>query len=78
MMGSTCIYRTLMTFDYFMGWVLTWALIWAMSGPGPQPRPLRPIECGGLRFSLKFIGVVGLGFNLTRCARVVGLDRLLA
>ena len=62
---------------------MTWALVWAMSGPGPQPRPLRPIECGGFDFrlslsELSFIGVVGLGFNLTRCARVVGLDRLLA
>jgi len=36
MMGSTCIYRVLMTFDHFMGWALTWAPAWAMSGPGPK------------------------------------------
>ena len=40
MMGSTCIYRALMTFDHFMGWALTWAPAWApawaMSGPGPK------------------------------------------
>jgi len=46
MMGSTCIYRALMTFDHFMGWVLSWAVVWAMNGPGPQTRPLRPIERG--------------------------------
>jgi len=33
-----------MTFDHFMGWVLTWALVWAMNGPVPQIRPLKPIE----------------------------------
>jgi len=40
MMGSTCIYRTLMMFDYRMGWVLSWAPAWApawaMSRPGPK------------------------------------------
>jgi len=34
---------------------LTWALVWAMSGPGPQPRPLRPIECGGFDFRLSLL-----------------------
>jgi len=33
--GSTCIYRALMMSDYLMGQALTWALTWAMSGPGP-------------------------------------------
>jgi len=40
MMGSTRIYRALMTFDHFMGraltWALAWAPTWAMSGPGPK------------------------------------------
>jgi len=36
--------------DYLMGRALTWAMAWAMSGLGPQPRPLRPIECGGFYF----------------------------
>jgi len=49
-----------MAFDHFMGWVLTWALAWAMSGPGPQPRPLRPIECGSpLSFLENLAGVFG-------------------
>jgi len=39
-MGSTCIYRALMTFDHFMGWVLSWAVFWAMNGPGPPNQAL--------------------------------------
>jgi len=35
-----------MTFDHYMGWVLTWALAWAMSGLGPQNWPWGPIEGG--------------------------------
>jgi len=61
--------------DYLMGLALTWDLAWAMSGPGPKPRPLRPIERRGFYFT-KFIGVVGLGFNLTGFAGVAGLDWL--
>jgi len=38
-----------------MGWVLTWALVWAMNGPGPQPRPLRSIECGGIDVGLSLL-----------------------
>jgi len=48
-----------------------------VSGPGPKHRPLRFIECGGF-YHTECIEVVGLGCNLTRYARVVGLDRLLA
>jgi len=55
MMGSTCIYRTLMTFDHCMGWVLTWALAWAMNGPGPQNWPWGPIE-GGTSMLANFLG----------------------
>jgi len=39
-MGSTCIYRVLIMSDYGMGRALVWALVWAISGPGPWPRPL--------------------------------------
>ena len=47
------------------------------SGPGPKPRPLRFIECGGF-YHTECIEVVGFDRNLTSYARVVGLDRLLA
>jgi len=30
------IYRLLIMFGHVMGW----ALVWAIGGPGPQPRPL--------------------------------------
>jgi len=44
-----------MTFDHRMGWVLTWTPAWAMSGPGPQNRPWRPIE-GGASMLGNFLG----------------------
>jgi len=40
LMGSTCIYRVLIMSSYGMGRALVWALVWAVSGPGPWPRPL--------------------------------------
>jgi len=61
--------------DHLMGRALTWVLAWAMSGPGPKPRPLRPIGHGGFYFT-KFIGVVSPGFNLTGFAGVAGLGWL--
>jgi len=49
---------------YPMGRALAWVLAWAVSGPGPQPRPLGPIEHGG--------------FHFTKYTEVVGLNRLLS
>jgi len=40
---------------YPMGQALTWVLAWAMSGLGPQPRPLRPIGDGGFYFTVFYL-----------------------
>jgi len=45
-------------------------------GLGPSPGPQDLLNAGGFHYT-EFIGVVGLGFNLTGSARVVGLGRLL-
>jgi len=64
MMGSTRIYRALMTFDHFMGWALTWALAWALFGPRVGLALKQVLEEYG-------------GIDVDQpCRQVVGLDRL--
>ena len=51
LMGSTCIYRVLIMSGYGMGQTL----VWAVSGPGPWPRPLVRLSwahwmAGGISF----------------------------
>jgi len=45
------IYRSLIMSGHVMGW----ALVWAIGGPGPWPRPLvRLLEIGDLYWSVMF------------------------
>jgi len=60
--GSMYIYRLLIMFAHSMGW----ALVWAIGGPRPWPRPLVSIIGG----SLDIRG----GFGFTEYLKVVGIN----
>jgi len=66
-----------MTFNHFMGWALTWALGGACEWARAQTQALKIYWMRRFHHT-ECIEVVGLGCNLTRYARVVGPDRLLA
>ena len=67
------IYRLLIMFAHSMGW----ALVWAIGGPGPWPRPLISTIVGLLDFRgcfdfIEYLRVVGVGRlpPLAACAAI--------